>query len=74
MENFYFLLSEKNMSIRGAAKETKIPPGTAQTWYIRKQKSVENGEDLFILEKTRSERSVEKPLKLILNKRNISSM
>lgn len=36
------------MSICGAAKELKIPPGYAQTWYKEGQKSIENGEDLYL--------------------------
>ncbi|KAI8877485.1 hypothetical protein K501DRAFT_41512 [Backusella circina FSU 941] len=61
MEKFYFLVFEKNMSIRGAAKELKIPPGTAQTWYTKGQKSIESGEDLY-LRKPGSGRLVGRPL------------
>lgn len=63
MEKFYFLVFEKNMSIRGAAKEMKIPPCTAQTWYTRGQKSIENGEDLY-MRKPGSGRPVGRPLKI----------
>lgn len=61
MEKFYFLVFEKSMSIRGPAKELKIPSGTAQTWYTKGQKSIENGEDLY-LRKPGSGRPVGRPL------------
>ncbi|CEP13773.1 hypothetical protein [Parasitella parasitica] len=61
IEKFYFLVFEKNMSIRGAARELKIPPGTAQTWYTKGRKSVESGEDLY-LRKPGSGRPVGRPL------------
>ncbi|OAD75130.1 Homeodomain-like DNA binding domain-containing transcription factor [Phycomyces blakesleeanus NRRL 1555(-)] len=61
MKKFYFLVFEKNMSIRGAAKELKIPPCTAQTWYTKDQKSIESGEDLY-LRKPGNERPVGRPL------------
>ncbi|KAG1443928.1 hypothetical protein G6F56_010494 [Rhizopus delemar] len=48
------------MSVRGTAKELKIPPGTAQTWYTKGQKSIESGEDLY-LRKPGSGRPVERP-------------
>ncbi|KAI9355548.1 hypothetical protein BD770DRAFT_411750 [Pilaira anomala] len=32
MEKFYFLVLEKGMSIRGAAKELNLPGTTAQSW------------------------------------------
>ncbi|CAO3628452.1 unnamed protein product [Mucor hiemalis] len=48
MEKFYFLVFEKAMLIRGAARELNIPPGTAQTCYTKGRKSVEIGEDLYL--------------------------
>lgn len=49
------------MSIRGAARELNIPSGTAQTWYTKGLKSIENGEDLY-LRKPGSGRPVGRPL------------
>lgn len=61
MEDFYFLVFEKNMSIRGAARELKIPPGTAQTWHTKGVESLEKGKDLC-LRKPGSGRPVGRPL------------
>lgn len=37
--HFFFLLSEKNMSIRAAAKELQIPQSTAQSWQKKAEKA-----------------------------------
>ncbi|KAI8372264.1 hypothetical protein EDC96DRAFT_425798, partial [Choanephora cucurbitarum] len=37
--HFFFLLSEKNMSIRAAAKELQIPQSTAQSWKKKVEKA-----------------------------------
>ncbi|CEP08441.1 hypothetical protein, partial, partial [Parasitella parasitica] len=63
MEKFYFLVLEKGMSIRGAAKELNLPATTAQSWYKRGMESLEKGEDLCI-RKTGSGRPVGRPPKL----------
>ncbi|KAI8330685.1 hypothetical protein BD560DRAFT_295534, partial [Blakeslea trispora] len=39
--NFFFLIYEKNMSVRGAAKELGIPPTTAQSWFSKGEASLE---------------------------------
>ncbi|KAI8368095.1 hypothetical protein BD560DRAFT_353295, partial [Blakeslea trispora] len=39
--HFFFLIYEKNMSIRGAAKQLGIPPTTAQSWFKKGEASWE---------------------------------
>ncbi|KAI8383083.1 hypothetical protein BD560DRAFT_315570, partial [Blakeslea trispora] len=39
--HFFFLIYEKNMSIRGAAKQLGIPPTTAQSWFKKGEASLE---------------------------------
>ncbi|KAG1051388.1 hypothetical protein G6F43_006405 [Rhizopus delemar] len=36
MEHFFFLVNEKGMSVRGAAKHLKIPSSTAFNWQKKK--------------------------------------
>ncbi|KAI9486310.1 MAG: hypothetical protein EXX96DRAFT_548597 [Benjaminiella poitrasii] len=38
MNIFYFMVFDKSMSIHGAARELKIPPTTAQTWYQKRSR------------------------------------
>ncbi|KAI8639334.1 hypothetical protein BD408DRAFT_324453, partial [Parasitella parasitica] len=39
---FFFLVYEKQMSIRAACKMVKIPPSTGQNWYKKGVESLEN--------------------------------
>lgn len=43
---FFFLVYEKQLSVRAACKTIKIPASTGQNWYKKGVESLERGEDL----------------------------
>ncbi|KAI8987020.1 hypothetical protein BDB01DRAFT_849175 [Pilobolus umbonatus] len=55
-EHFFFLIYEKNMGIRKAARSLKIPETTAQNWYKKETMSPEE-----VLEKKKNSRPVGRP-------------
>jgi transposase len=58
MEHFFFLVKEKGMSVRGAAKQLNIPSSTAANW---EKKSVEAGDEFVELRKSGSGKPVGRP-------------
>ncbi|KAG1488698.1 hypothetical protein G6F46_012114 [Rhizopus delemar] len=46
MEEFFYLVNEKRMSIRGAAAEIKVPSSTAYNWHKKGLESLELDEDI----------------------------
>jgi transposase len=61
MEYFFFLVNEKGISVRGAAKHLKIPSNTAFNW---KKKSEEAPDEFVELRNAGSGRPVGRPPKL----------
>ncbi|RCI06187.1 hypothetical protein CU098_005236, partial [Rhizopus stolonifer] len=59
--NFFHLVYEKNMSVRGAAKQLGIPPTTAQTWFKQGEASLEKDSEVAMERTVDGKRKLGRP-------------